>query len=327
MLLGYKRKISLLTLLIIGGLVICLSAETCFSAQNPVVVVLRPRELAPYNEALIGFKGMLKQEGTRVKYVLHDLIKYKGKEDNLVKQIQKVKPDLIFAIGTQAALFSKKNIKDVQVVFSMVLNPVENKVLQDTKTPGGNITGASLNIPIQEQFKRLKQILPNVREIGFLYDSKTKEAIKNQANIAATEIGASLVSRSIVSKSEVLNKLSEVLKASDVLWAGVDTFIYNTRSSKQILLKTLRYRKPFMAFSASYVKAGALFALECDYKDIGRQSGESALRILKGELAGNIPVTLPRKVIPVINRRTAQLIGVDVTEALLDPDVKVYGEE
>ena len=79
-----------------------------------------------------------------------------------------------------------------------------------------------------------------------------------------------------------------------------------------------------MAFSAHYVKAGALLALECDYYDVGRQTGEIADSILKGTDPGTIPITFPRKKNLVINKRTAKTIGVNIPRDVLKKAAKVF---
>ena len=76
----------------------------------------------------------------------------------------------------------------------------------------------------------------------------------------------------------------------DILWAVSDRTVFNPQARQYILLNTLRNKVPFMGLSASYVKAGALFALSLDYEDIGYQTGELASRIIAGEQTSSISI-------------------------------------
>ncbi|MFO0732606.1 MAG: ABC transporter substrate binding protein [Nitrospiraceae bacterium] len=51
-------------------------------------------------------------------------------------------------------------------------------------------------------------------------------------------------------------------------------------TAEPILLSTFRNKIPLAGLSTSWVKAGALYALDRDYLDIGSQCGEIAGKIL-----------------------------------------------
>ena len=65
------------------------------------------------------------------------------------------------------------------------------------------------------------------------------------------------------------------------------------------------------------VAAGALYALDRNYADIGLQCGEVAGKILGGAKAGSIPVTGPRKVAYSLNLKTASVLNVEFPEDIL----------
>jgi putative ABC transport system substrate-binding protein len=74
----------------------------------------------------------------------------------------------------------------------------------------------------------------------------------------------------------------------------------------------------------SFVKAGALFTLAWDDKDVGRQSGELALRILAGESPNQIPLTTPRMIYLVLNLRTAEQIKLKIPPHIVSVAKEVY---
>ena len=79
-----------------------------------------------------------------------------------------------------------------------------------------------------------------------------------------------------------------------------------------------------MGFSRNLVESGALFALDFDYKDIGRQAGKIALKVLSGGSPSNISVAVPGIIWFHYNERTAKHINVEVPEDLIAIAKEVY---
>ena len=79
-----------------------------------------------------------------------------------------------------------------------------------------------------------------------------------------------------------------------------------------------------MGFSPSFVKSGALLGLKYDYKDIGRRAGELAMRFLQGEPLADIPIASPGVIYLHINLKTANQIGIEVDQSLVDISKEIY---
>jgi putative ABC transport system substrate-binding protein len=62
----------------------------------------------------------------------------------------------------------------------------------------------------------------------------------------------------------ITDKIKHALHHSDVLLALPDSNIYNSKTVKNILLTSYRYRKPVIGFSKNFVDAGALAAIYSD---------------------------------------------------------------
>jgi putative ABC transport system substrate-binding protein len=69
--------------------------------------------------------------------------------------------------------------------------------------------------------------------------------------------------------------------------------------------------------SASWAKAGALYALDWDYADLGAQAAELAARIVRGAAPGAIPLVTPRKVPYAVNPRAAAHMKLEVPRDLI----------
>lgn len=295
-------------------------------ADRPLIAVVRSRNIGPYNQAIDGFEKELNSGGIKPIISYYDLEGVRGREKMLLDEAKDLNPDLILAVGTEAAILCKDFFKKKPVVFTMVLDSVQSGITENYNPTRSNLTGVILTIPIDVQFKKLKEIVPGIKTIGMLYDSNTRtERVKDIYNVTE-RLGLKLVAKPVSSSRDIPSVLNSVVRESDALWAEVDTLIYVPQTAEEIILVTFREKIPFMAFSSPYVKAGALIAFECDYYDIGRQTGEIANSILKGKNPGTISIAFPRKRNLVINKRTAETIGISIPPHILKETVKVFGQ-
>lgn len=230
------------------------------------------------------------------------------------KWIRKRKPSFVLAVGTTAALAAKKELMGIPIVFCMVLNPVSSGLVKYMKSPGGSITGASLDIPLETQYKYIKMLIPDAKSIGVIYNPEETGILVQEAVRVAKAGNISLIAKAISSEREVPDAMKSMLDKVDILWSVADGTVFGPQSTQYILLTTLRARMPFMGLSPAFVKAGALMALSCDYADTGKQAAEIAMRILDGENPGDIPIAVPRRISLHINLRTAKHIGLNVPE-------------
>jgi len=235
----------------------------------------------------------------------------------IARKIRTFNPDMVLAIGTTAALAAKKEIKDVPIVFCLVLNPVSSGLVESMESPDGNITGASLDIPLITQYKYAKLLIPDLKNIGVIYNPEETGKLVQNAAEAAKQENLLLTARAIYSEREVSEALWDLVNKIDALWSVADGTVFGPQSTQYILLNTLRTGTPFIGLSPSFVKAGALMALSCDYYDIGKQAAGIANRILNGESPEDIPISVPRKVSFHINLKTADHIGLQVSQDVI----------
>jgi len=185
------------------------------------------------------------------------------------------------------------------------------------------ITGASLDIPPDIQYKYFKRVITNLKKIGVLYSDETANLIP-PAKAVASESGLELIAIKIDYDKDIPRALEELRGMTDGIWSVADRKIFSPRSTRFILLNTLRNGIPFMGFSRNLVESGALFALDFDYKDIGRQAGKIALKVLSGGDPAKIGVEVPGIIWFHYNEKTARHINVKVPEDLVAIAKEVY---
>src|SRR5262249_53528069 len=147
-------------------------------------------------------------------------------------------------------------IKTIPVVFSLVLADGGDGALIRRRAP--NMTGAAMDIPIIEQFSRLREVIPTLRRVGVVFNPRETGKVIETARSAAATIGLQLVEIPVSSEAQVMKEVEQLKDRVDALWAVADSTVYTSRSVDYILLRTLRDAVPFVGLSPSFVKAGAL---------------------------------------------------------------------
>jgi putative ABC transport system substrate-binding protein len=240
-----------------------------------------------------------------------------------IGEITKLNPRLILTVGTFATRIVSEKVKDKPIIFSAVLNPETSGFVKSLDSPGGNITGASLDIPPDVQFNYFKRVIKGLKKVGVLYTSETANLIP-PARAMAQAAGLELVAVRIETEKEVPEALDKLNRQVDGIWSVADGQIFSPTTTRYILLNTLRNGKPFMGFSKNIVESGALFGLGYDYKDIGRQAGNIALQVLSGASPSNIPVAVPGIKWFLYNEKTAKHINITIPDDLAAVAKEVY---
>jgi len=292
-------------------------------AQDLPLAIVYSDSLTSTLRTMRGIKSSINKRQGNVKFFEFLLTSSQSDIEKKVSEINKVNPRLILTIGSFATEEISGRIKNKPIIFSAVLNPETSGFVKSKKNPGGRITGASLDIPPNIQYKYFKRVISNLKKIGVLYSDETANLIP-PAKAVASESGLELIAIKIDTEKDIPAALEKLRRMTDGIWSVADRKIFSHRSTRYILLNTLRNGIPFMGFSRNLVESGALFALDFDYKDIGRQAGKIALKVLAGSDPGRIKVEVPSIIWFHYNEKTAKHINVDVPEDLVAIAKEVY---
>jgi len=267
------------------------------------ILVVQSMQIKPYNEALRGFRSIC-PASTR------NLVSSELSEADIVRKVRKSEPDLILAIGMDA-LQKVKEIRDVPIVYLMVLNP------QSLALDAGNITGVSMSVQPERQLAALQQVLPQVKRIGLPFDQDKSGSFVRKAQNAAASMGIELLAKRVQSSRDAAAALDGMKGRIDVFWMIPDTTVVNSGSVDLLLLTAIENRIPVLAFAEKYAEKGALLSLEVDAAEAGRQAGEMANSILAGTAVKKIEKSDARGVILTVNMIVAKKLGVPVNGAVL----------
>lgn len=275
------------------------------------VAIVKSRDLAPYNAALRGLRRSLAASDPDVQ--LRELVLPSGEARvrSFLDSLTKSRPDIIVTIGTQATRAVTRRVQDIPIVFSLVLT--KGSLEAWTQRRPSNVTGAAMDVPMPVQFRRLKEVIPDMQRVGVIYNPRETGALVGSARDAAAGAGLTLVEIPVSSEAQVIEEVSRLKGRIDALWSVADSTVFTPRSVDQILLLTLRDGIPFVGLSPSFVKAGALLSFSCDYEDVGSQSGELVSEVLNGKSPTQIAIAYPRHVSLFLNLNTARAIHLEIS--------------
>lgn len=268
------------------------------------VVVLVSHEAGPYQQALAGLRNTL---SIQVPLAVHGL---QGEPERVMPVLQSLpKQSVVVTLGALATQSVEATSGALGRVACLVLDGEAIRMNAHT-------TGVVLEFPLALQLYWMQRIIPSLKTIGVLYNAQENRQKIAEATLLVRQRGLRLEAREIRTPKDIPGALEALENKVDVLWGLVDSLVVNPQTAKTLLLFSFRQRIPFIGPSNAWVKAGALYALEWDYEDLGRQCGELVLRILQGEQASRIPPQPPRTVRYSLNQRTAEHMHIDFSMIL-----------
>lgn len=228
--------------------------------------------------------------------------------------------DLVAAIATPAAQGTAAAVKDKPVVFMAVTDPKGAELVASEEAPGGNVTGVSDRNPVQEQLQLLKDVNPDAKTVGIVYNSgEANSAVQvEQAKEAGQELGLEVKEATVTNSSEVQQGVQSL--------SDVDGIYVPTDNAVVSALETVvgfgeENDIPVISADIDSVDRGALGTYGIDYKAHGKQAGEMAVKILKdGANPGEIAVGFadPANLQLVLNPAAAEAYGVEIPAELTD---------
>jgi putative ABC transport system substrate-binding protein len=308
-----KIRIYLVLIIILSALFQC---TYCAHAEITAIVI-KSQNLSAYNKVAKGFQDECIHNDITIKSI-YDLNGKMKVWKKIVRKVRKEKPDIILTIGVLATTVVKNKIKDIPIVFCMVINH------ERFHLSAPNVTGISTEIAVEDQLKEFQSILGSFKNIGVIYDpSKTGNIIKS-AEMKMEHLGVNLVKYEISSSKEVPEAMGNLIGKIDALWLLPDSTVITKKSFSLIKATTLEYKVPLLCTSDAFVKAGALAAVSSDYNRVGMQAAGLARKILELPTPGSLGIVCPDHIKLSINTDTAEKLGIKLAAVQKDSRMNFY---
>jgi len=280
-----------------------------------------------------GFKDALKAAGFEEgKNVIYDYQNPEGDasiEQTIAQKFVNEKVDLIFSFGTRISQQCVNAAKgtNIPVVFCGITDPVAAGLVTSLSShPNENVTGTSDMIEVKSSVDLILQIVPGVKKLGTIYNTGEVNSVVlvNQLKQACSPLGITVVERTVSTSADVKVAAESLVGQVDAIWVGTDNTVV---SGLEALIKVCEDNKiPFFPSDDPSIKRGGIACLGFDYYDIGYQTGEMAVKILKGTKASDIPAELGKKFSYTVNTKAAERYGVTIPQAILDKALTKYAE-
>jgi putative ABC transport system substrate-binding protein len=230
----------------------------------------------------------------------------------LAKELLAAGVELIVTIGTPAALAARQATETTPIVTATIGDPVGAGLAASLSHPGGNVTGNTFIEPDlgAKRLQMLVELLPQARRIGELMnpDNPSMRLLREGESDTLQRLSREAVWVDVRSASELSAAFGELVRqrAQAVVVHADSLFVSQRQPIAQL---ALQHRLPMMGEGRRFAEAGALVSYAPSAGAMVRHAASFVDRIFKGARPGELPFERPTTFELVLNRRTAQTLG------------------
>jgi putative tryptophan/tyrosine transport system substrate-binding protein len=251
-----------------------------------------------------------------------------GTAQQIVRQFVGEAPDVIVTITTPTSEAAVAATKDIPIIFTTVTDPLKAKLVPTIKHPGGNVSGVSDLVPTKRQLDVVKELVPNIKRLGLVYDPSLPNAVSTVESIKemAPQMGFAAVESPAMGLNNVPAAGAALVGKVDAIFVPNDTTVYAAFES---LVKICQDAKvPLFTAERRSVQRGAVATVGFDFKHIGVKTADMVDQVLKGGKPGDMDVIFmenePNALGLYINKSAAEKMGVALPPDLLKAAAQIY---
>lgn len=227
--------------------------------------------------------------------------------------------DLVCGIATPSAqaLYTACYEKNIPVIFNAVSDPVAAKLAVSETEAMDGITGISDALPVEDQLKLIRAVLPEAKKIGILYTTSEANSVSTLETYKklAPQYGFEIVESGVGQKSEIPQAADIILSKVDCVSNMTDNAVV---ASLSVLLEKANAAKiPVFGSEEEQVKNGCIASAGLDYFNLGIQAGKMAARVLGGEKVSDIPYETFKESKLTVNSGVAAELGITLPEEIV----------
>ena len=227
--------------------------------------------------------------------------------------------DLVCGIATPSAqaLYTACYEKNIPVIFNAVSDPVAAKLAVSETEAMDGITGISDALPVEDQLKLIRAVLPEAKKIGILYTTSEANSVSTLETYKklAPQYGFEIVESGVGQKSEIPQAADIILSKVDCVSNMTDNAVV---ASLSVLLEKANAAKiPVFGSEEEQVKNGCIASAGLDYFNLGIHAGKMAARVLGGEKVSDIPYETLKESKLTVNSGVAAELGITLPEEVV----------
>lgn len=234
--------------------------------------------------------------------------------------------DVIVAIATPATQAALSETTEIPIVFAAITDPVGAGLVDSLDSPGGNVTGTSDEVSAEMIMNLAKDITPDFKTIGVLYNIGEDNSVSVVAQLKeyAGENGYKVIESTVTNTGEVQQAAQYLADKVDIVFSPIDNTV---ASSMAVATETFNNAGiPFYVSADSMVNDGGLATCGIDYTVLGRETAAMIADILEGADPAAIAVRKMSEMSVYVNKETAKALNIEIPQAILDKAV-LFPEE
>ena len=313
-----KKKLSIIaaTLMTVGLLAACgKSSSAAGNKQDTVKIgILQQIDQAALDDTKKGITEELKAKGYAKAKI--KVLNGQGEQSNLNQmgqQLSNMGNTVNIAIGSAAAQAMEKAGNKTPLLFSAITDPVAAGLITkaNLKHPNKNASGVTVLVSVKMQLELLHKMFPKAKKIGMMYDAgePNAQAIVKLARKAMKELNMTPVEKTVASAADVEATARALAKKSDVMFIPNDHIAaVGMTTIGKVSTET---KTPVVNTDPTMIKFAGVATKGANFEDIGRQTADMAIKIIKGKRVSELPVESPKKIKLVMNKKRMKFFGVD----------------
>jgi len=237
----------------------------------------------------------------------------------LVAELERRHVELIVTHAAATSIVVK-GYRTVPVVYEFSADPVATGIATDLAHPLFNATGVTL-MKAELNTKRLEflhEFAPEVHRVAVITNPlhAGEEREREDLGAQAEQLGIHVAFFSTPNRAELDRALDAIAAAPpQALIAFSEGFVVENRET--IISFAMKHRLPLVSGWAVMAKSGALLTYGPRLVESYRRTAYFVGRILKGTKPGDLPIEQPTRFELVVNRKTADALGLTIPPLIL----------
>lgn len=292
--------------------------------QIPTVGIMAAGTPGPVESFKAGMRDCGFIEGQTVYYELRVA---HGDSDRLLGfagELVRASVDLIAVVGAVTARAARKAMRDIPIVYAVVVDPVRDGLATVSGHPLDNMTGMTTYDPDQARMHTalLRSVKPDLARIALLADSGVSDCLVGANTHAAQEAGMRPQVVRIAGPDPDLAGAFAAMRREGAEALMVLEHPTNGANAARIAELALARRLP-TGVALAQANAGGLFGYGTSLRIAAYQMAGYASRILRGTQLSDLPVETIHRPELVVDMRTARGLGLTVPPDILSRAVRV----
>jgi len=276
--------------------------------------------------ALGQLRAGLRERGLEEGMTIELLVRFEALQParaaELSAELQRAGVALIVAGTGPAAASARRAAPGLPIVFAVSADPVADGLVASLAQPGGNVTGLSIMNPelTARRLQLLTDIVPGLQRVALLLDGSFPRwrAEQQEHEAAAQRLGLQLLPLKVAGPADFEAAFATARRERANAIVLMQCPLFNQEKDRLAAL-ALQARLPSVSGSGDglYARSGGLMNYGVSIPATWRRAAEYVERILRGAKPSELPVQQPTRFEFVINRRSADTLGLTVPQHLL----------